>query len=141
MAENKTKPTEASVDDFIAAVPDEQRRADAKALAAMMERLSGDKPYMYGPSIVGFGSYRYKYDSGREGEAPRIGFSPRAKEQVLYLADGYEQHGELMARLGKHRTGRSCLYIKKLADVDAAVLEELTAICLARMDEKYPREG
>jgi hypothetical protein len=140
MAENKTRPTDASVDGFIAAVPDEQRRADAKELAAMMERLCGAKPHMYGPTIVGFGSYRYKYESGREGEAPRIGFSPRAKELVLYLADGYEQHGALLARLGKHRTGRSCLYIKKLADVDAGVLEELTATCLAHMDEKYPRE-
>jgi hypothetical protein len=140
MAENKTKPTGVSVDTFIAAVPDEQRRADAKALVTLMERLSGDKPYMYGPSIVGFGTYRYKYQRGREGEAPRIGFSPRAKELVLYLADGYEQHGALMARLGKHRTGRSCLYIKKLDDVDAGALEELTTICVAQMDEKYPRE-
>jgi hypothetical protein len=139
MAQNKTRPTGASVEDFIAAVPDEQRRADAKVVAAMMGRLSGEQPYMYGPSIVGFGSYRYKYDSGREGEAPRIGFSPRARELVLYLSDGYEQHAELMARLGKHRTGRSCLYIKQLAHVNMAVLEELTVASVAVMDGKYPR--
>ena len=141
MAENKTRPTGASVDDFIAAVSDEQRRADAKTLLAMMERLSGEEPYMWGPTIVGFGSYRYKYDSGREGEAGRIGFSPRAKELVLYLVDGYEGKEAQLARLGKHRIGKSCLYIKKLGDVDQGVLEELITASLAEMDEKYPRSA
>ena len=141
MAENKTKPTGASVDDFIAAVPDEQRRADAKTLLAMMERLSGEEPYMWGPTIVGFGSYRYKYDSGREGEAGRIGFSPRAKELVVYLVDGYEGKEAQLARLGKHRIGKSCLYIKRLSDVDQGVLEELITASLAEMDEKYPRSA
>jgi len=139
MAQNKTRATGASVAEFIAAVPDEERRADATRLAAMMERVTGEQPYMWGPSIIGFGSYTYQCGK-RDETAPRIGFSPRAKEQVLYLADGYEQHGELMARLGKHRTGRSCLYIKKLADVDSGVLEELTEICVAQMDKKYPRD-
>lgn len=95
---------------------------------------------MWGPSIVGFGCYRYKYESGREGEAARIGFSPRAKELVLYLAGGHEQRGDLLARLGKHRVGKSCLYIRKLSEVDQNVLEELIAASLRTMDEKYPRQ-
>lgn len=139
MAQNKTKATVASVDAFLGAVGDAEKRADARALAAMMERLSGEPPRMWGPSIVGFGGYRYKYESGREGEAARIGFSPRAKELVVYLSDGYEQRGDLLARLGKHRIGKSCLYIKKLADLDMAVLEQLIAASLLAMDEKYPR--
>ncbi len=141
MAQNKTQPTQVSADAFIAAVPDPTRRADAQALAAMMARLSGEPAKMWGPSIVGFGSYHYRYDSGREGTMGRIGFSPRAKELVVYLVDGYEQRGDLLARLGKHRIGKSCLYIKKLADVDTPVLEELITVSLAYMDEKYPRGG
>jgi len=139
MAETKTKPTQIAVADFIAAVPDPQRRADAEALAATMERLSGEPPRMWGPSIVGFGSYHYRYDSGHEGEAARIAFSPRAKELVLYLIDGYDGKEALLARLGKHRLGKSCLYLKSLAAVDQAVLEELIAASLAYMEEKYPR--
>lgn len=141
MAQNKTQPTAISVDAFIAAVSDPHKQGDARRLAAIMERLTGEPAKMWGPSIVGFGSYRYRYDSGREGEAARIGFSPRAKELVIYLVDGYEQSGDLLARLGKHRIGKSCLYIKKLADVDMTVLEELIAASLSTMDEKYPRSG
>jgi hypothetical protein len=141
MPENRTKPTSVSVDSFIDAISDPQKREDARSLAAIMARLSAEQPYMFGSSIVGFGSYHYRYDSGREGDAPRLGFSPRAKELVVYLVDGYEQPGDLLARLGKHRIGKSCLYIKKLADVDLAVLEELLAASLATMDEKYPRAG
>ncbi|HEX8641815.1 MAG TPA: DUF1801 domain-containing protein [Allosphingosinicella sp.] len=138
MAESKTKPTGASVDAFLEAVPDPERRADAVKLREMMERLSRERPYMYGPTIVGFGSYRYQYESGREGEAPRIGFSPRAKEQVLYLSDNYPRHQALMDRLGKHRTGKSCLYIRRLSDVDGEVLEQLIVESLAYMRQKYP---
>jgi uncharacterized protein DUF1801 len=138
MADNKTKPTGADVDAFIEAVPDPQRREDAKRLREMMERLSGERPYMYGPSIVGFGTYHYRYDSGREGDAPRIAFSPRGKEQVLYLSDDYTRHQALMDRLGKHKIGKSCLYIKRLSDVDQEVLEQLTAEALDHMREKYP---
>ena len=138
MAENKTKPTGASVAEFLDKVPDSQRRADAKEVSALFERLSGEPPYMFGPSIVGFGSVHYKYESGREGDMPRIGFSPRAKELVLYLADDrYSRHAELMQRLGKHRTGKSCLYIRKLADVDRGVLEELVQASLADTRERY----
>lgn len=139
MTANKTKPTAVRVDEFIAAVPDPTRREDARTLTALMQRLSGEAPIMWGSSIVGFGSYHYKYDSGREGDMARIGFSPRAKELVLYLVDGYEQRGDLLARLGRHRVGKSCLYIKKLADVDVAVLEELMTASLAYMDERFPR--
>lgn len=139
MAESKTKPTGADVAAFLDAVPDPKRRADGKALAETMERLSGEKPYMWGPSIVGFGTYHYRYDSGREGDAPRTGFSPRAKELVLYIMDGSDRQKALMPRLGKHRTGKSCLYIKSLDDVDRDVLEQLIAGSLDYMDGKYPR--
>ena len=140
MAENKTRPTGASVDDFIAAVPDEQRRADAKTLIAMMERLSSEKPYMWGPTIVGFGSYTYKCGK-RDETAPRSGFSPRAKETVVYLVPDYPGKDDQLARLGKHRLGTSCLYIKKLADVDAGVLEQMVRDSLAYMNDKYPLGG
>ncbi len=136
--ENKTKPTEISVDEFLDRVPDPQRREDAKRVRAMMERLSGEPARMWGPSIVGFGSYHYRYESGREGDFCRVGFSPRARELVLYLVCGFSGHAELMARLGKHKTGQSCLYIKRLADVDEVVLEQLVADSLAYMRDKYP---
>jgi len=139
VAEAKTKPTAVGVADFLAAVPNAQRREDAKQVCAIMERLSGEPPVMWGPSIVGFGSYHYRYDSGREGDMARIGFSPRSTALVLYLADGYRGKEDQLARLGKHKTGVSCLYINKLADVDQGVLEEMVADTLAYMDEKYPR--
>lgn len=138
MAENKTQPTTEPVDGFLARIGDDGRRADAEALRAMMERLSGQPAAMWGPSIVGFGEYRYRYDSGREGRMARIGFSPRAKELVVYILDGFEGRADLLARLGRHRTGKSCLYIRRLADVDGGVLEELAARSLERMRERYP---
>lgn len=138
MVELKTKQTEVSVDDFLDAVPDAQRREDAKAVCAMMERISGEPARMWGPSIVGFGRYRYTYDSGHSGEMARIGFSPRARELVLYIVEGFEGHQALMDRLGKFRTGKSCLYVKRLADVDTGVLEELIAALWDHMREKYP---
>jgi Domain of unknown function (DU1801) len=137
-SENKTKATEISVNGYIATVADANQRADAEKIRAMMERLSGEPAKMWGPSIIGFGSYHYKYESGREGDMCRIGFSPRKGQTVLYLIDGFEGQPELMARLGKHKTGKSCLYVKKLADVDEAVLQELCARSLAYMAEKYP---
>jgi Domain of unknown function (DU1801) len=130
MAENKTKPTGVSVDAFLDGVADPQRRADAHKVRALMERLSGEPAAMWGPSIVGFGSYHYKYDSGREGDMARIGFSPRAKELVLYGL-GVSRRPALMERLGKHKTGKGCLYIKRLAEVDEAVLEQLVTEALA----------
>lgn len=136
--EIKTKPTEISVCAFIDAVADERQRGDALKIAAMMERLSGHKAKMWGPSIIGFGQYHYKYASGYEGDMARIGFSPRKGNIVLYLVDGFAGHAELMAKLGKHKTGKSCLYLKRLSDVDEAVLEQLCIESLAWMAKKYP---
>jgi len=138
MTELKTKATEVSVADFIAAVADPVRRADAEIVRAMLQRLTGEEPRMWGPTIIGFGSYRYTYDSGHSGEMCRIGFSPRKAELVLYVLTGKDDQAPLLARLGKHRTGKSCLYIKKLADVDMAVLEEITRTAIAHMDATYP---
>lgn len=138
MTENKTKQTEIPVDDFLEAVPDPQRREDGKTLRAMMERISGYKARMWGPSIVGFGHYRYQYDSGHKGEMARIGFSPRARELVLYLMGGFPRHQELMDRLGKYRTGKACLYVKKLSDIDETVLESLIGESLEHMRRAFP---
>jgi hypothetical protein len=138
MADLKTKQTTTSVADFIAAVPDETRRKDAETLCAMMGRLTGDPPAMWGPSIIGFGRYRYTYDSGHTGEMCRIGFSPRKAELVLYVLDGNADQREVLDRLGKHRTGKGCLYIKKLADVDTAALENIIQSKIDRMAEAYP---
>jgi hypothetical protein len=138
-SQNRTVPIVLSVDAFIDAVTDDNQRADARFIAAMMERLSGEKPAMWGPSIIGFGSYHYKYESGREGEMCRIGFSPRKGQTVVYLIDGYLGKDAQLARLGKHKTGKSCLYIKRLSDVDVGVLEEMVRDSLAHMDAKYPK--
>ena len=140
MAGNKTKPTGVDPADFIAAVPDPTRRADAEKLAAMMERLSGERAYMWGPTIVGFGSYTYKCGK-RDETAPRLGFAPRGRETVVYLMSGHDKRDEQLARLGKHRMSKCCLYIKKLSDVDEAVLEEMVAGDLKVMDRKFPREA
>jgi hypothetical protein len=135
---NKTKPEAASVEDFIAAVKSEQKREDARRICAMMARLSGEKPTMWGPSIVGFGTCHYRYDSGREGDMPRVGFSPRTAALVFYLADGFPGYAELMARLGKFTKSKACLYVKRLADVDETVLEALVAESLAEVKRRYP---
>ena len=139
MAENKTQATSADVTAFIDGVADETQRADAHVIAAMMARLSGEPPKMWGPSIIGFGSYHYKYDSGREGDSLRIGFSPRKGQTVLYLIDGYAGKEAQLARLGKHKLGKSCLYIKRLSDVDMVVLEEMVIETLAYMAKTYPQ--
>jgi hypothetical protein len=139
VAETRTKPTEVTADAFIKAVEDPARRADAEAVRAMMERLTGERARMWGPSIVGFGSYHYRYESGHEGTACRLGFSPRKAELVLYVLTGAPEQEALLARLGRHRTGKSCLYVKKLADVDMGVLEEITRGALAHMDARFPR--
>lgn len=125
MAENKTKPTKLSVTAFMKAITDPTRRADAKALVKLMEGATGEKPRMWGPSIIGFGSYHYRYDSGREGDMPIIGFSPRKAANVLYNVCGFSGSEALRAKLGKHTSGKGCLYIKSLAEVDQQVLETL----------------
>lgn len=125
MAENKTKPSKLSVSAYIDALTDSRRRADAKELAKLMQSVAGEKPKMWGPAIVGFGSYHYTYESGREGDMPVIAFSPRKAATVLYGVTGFEGAEALLARLGKHTTGKGCLYIKNLADVDHKVLKAL----------------
>lgn len=132
MSENKTRPTDASVPAFVDGVGNSTRRRDAHALLAMLRRVTGEEPRMWGPSIVGYGSMHYRYESGREGDMPRIGFSPRKASLVLYVLTGAPGEAELLARLGKHRTGVACLYVNKLADVDVAVLERLAADAWAR---------
>lgn len=138
-ADMKTRPTNASVEAFIAAVPNETRRRDARTLLQLMKRITGEKPVMWGPSIIGFGRYRYKYESGREGEMCRTGFSPRSAASVLYIMPGFKDYGPPLAMLGKHRTGGSCLYINRLDDVDLKVLEQIVADGWARMKLKYGR--
>lgn len=124
MAETKTKPTPANVDAFLDAVAHPVRRADGKAVRAMMERVTGEPATMWGPSIVGFGSYHYRYATGHEGDAPRLGFSPRAANLVLYVG-GFADYEALLETLGKHKRSKACLYLNKLADVDQGVLEDI----------------
>lgn len=120
------EPTGASVEEFLAAVPHERRRADAYELCALMEQIVGEPPAMWGPSIVGFGSYHYVYASGHSGDAPLAAFSPRKADLVVYLVDGFqERYGSALARLGPHRASKVCLYLKRLADVDLGALREL----------------
>ena len=138
MAENKTGWTGASVEAFVDAVPDAKRRADAKTLCALFERTVGEPPEMFGPTIIGFGRYHYRYASGREGDACATGFSPRAKELVLYVNDGSDHSAELLQRLGKHRAGKCCVYVKSLADIDQAVLAELIAGSYRSVKQRYP---
>ena len=138
MAETKTKPTGVGVESFIDAVENPTRREDARTVLAMMERITGCEPKMWGPSIIGFGSYHYRYDSGHEGIACRLGFSPRKAQLVLYVLTETEGEAELLARLGKHKIGKCCLYINKLADVDMGVLEALTRRAWDRMNRRYP---
>jgi Domain of unknown function (DU1801) len=125
MPENKTKATALSVTAFLDTVSDEARRADAKAILKLMQSATGEKPKMWGPSIVGFGSYHYKYDTGREGDMPIVGFSPRKAATVLYGLHSSSDAEEMLAKLGKHTTGKGCVYVKKLADVDQKVLKSM----------------
>jgi hypothetical protein len=124
---NKTQPTAASVDAFVASIEDDGRRRDTQAVLRLMNRVTRIRPRMWGPSIVGFGSYRYRFANGGDGHAPLIGFSPRKRELTLYVLDDFPRCRPLLDKLGKHTVGKSCLYIKRLADVDLDVLEELVA--------------
>ncbi|NOX82105.1 MAG: DUF1801 domain-containing protein [Alphaproteobacteria bacterium] len=121
-AENKTKPEKASVAAFINAVENETRKRDAKTILAMMKKVTGEKPVMWGPSIIGFGRHHYKYESGREGDGLTVGFSPRKANMVLYVLGSLGGDAPLLAKLGKYKTGRSCLYINKMEDVDEKIL-------------------
>ncbi len=141
-AELKTKPTEVTVEQFIAGLPDERRREEARALDAIYRRVTALEPRMWGPSIVGYGSYDYRYDSGRTGTMCKAGFSPRKAALTLYLVDGHGARqadaDALFARLGKHSTGKACLYVKRLDQVDSGALEGLVALSWEMMNERYP---
>ena len=137
MAENKTKATKASVTEFMNSIDDPQKRADARKVAAMMRRVTGKRAKMWGPSIVGYGTYHYKYASGREGDFMVAGFSPRKQALAVYIMAGFGHFDALMARLGKYKTGKSCLYIKRLSDVDEKVLEKLIAESVKYMRKNY----
>ena len=139
-AKNKTQKTDLSVEGFLNGVKDEQKRSDSFKILKMMPEISGYEPKMWGPSIVGFGEYHYKYESGREGDMCRIGFSPRAQNLTLYMMPGYSDFSDELSRLGKHKLGKSCLYIKRLSDVDEDVLREMIQKDLDIMDERYPVE-
>jgi uncharacterized protein YdhG (YjbR/CyaY superfamily) len=137
MAELKTQPTRASVTEFLAGIDDRQQRADAKKVAAMMRRATGKRAKMWGASIVGYGSYHYKYASGREGDFMITGFSPRKKALTVYIMPGFRGLKKMMEKLGKYKTGKSCLYIKNLSDVDEKVLERLIDESVRQMRERY----
>jgi hypothetical protein len=137
-AEAKTKPTEISVKDFIAKVENPKRRADAQTALSMYKAITGADPKMWGPSIIGYGSYHYKYESGREGDMCAAGFSPRGSAMVFYVMGGVPESDPLYARLGKHKMGNSCLYVNKLEDVDVGVLGQIIAKSWAYMKKTYP---
>ena len=137
MPDNKTKPTGIVVRTFLDSVPDADKRADALTLIDMMQSATGEQPVMWGPSIIGFGSYHYRYASGREGDSPIVGFSPRNAALVLYIVTGFRGAEPLLARLGKHTTGKSCLYVRRLADVDLGILRQLVDQSVAAVRAKY----
>ena len=140
MPENRTKSTDASVEDYIASRANVQQLTDCQELMALFKKVTGQSPKMWGPSIVGYGSYRYTYESGRTGEAPLAGFAIRGRELVVYLADGEEQ-GSLLSKLGKHKMGKACLYFKQLADLDKSVLEKLVVGSVTEVRRRYGQGG
>jgi len=137
MAENKTKPTGASVEDYIAARGSEQQRADCRELIALLKKATRQQPRMWGPSIVGFGSYRYTYESGHAGEAPLTGFAIRGRQLVIYLVPEQDEQKSLLSRLGPHQMTKSCLYFKRLADLDRSVLQKLVTVSVAEVRRRY----
>ena len=141
MAENKTKPTKVSVAAFLEAVPSDARRADAKAIIKLMRSITGESPKMWGPSIIGFGSYHYRYETGREGDMPVVGFSPRKAATVLYVSGGFPEFDALMKKLGKTKTNGGCIYVNKLSDLDPRVFEALIAKSVKAVRAKYGGEG
>ena len=135
MSENKTRPTDQKVLEFLNSVEHKTRRADGLTLLTMMEEITGEDAVMWGSSIVGFGSYHYKYESGREGDMPLVGFSPRKQSMTLYIMPGFDEYEGMLAELGKHKIGKACLYVNKLADVDEAVLRRLVKHSYEHMKE------
>jgi len=137
MAENKTKATDASVDDYIASRANAHQQADCRELMALLKKVTRQAPRMWGPSIVGYGSYRYTYDSGRSGEAPLTGFAIRGRELVVYLVADGQAGRSLLSKLGKHKLGKSCLYFKQLADLDKSILEKLVVSSVADVKRRH----
>lgn len=137
MAENKTKPTDASVEDYIASRANAQQRSDCRELMVLFKRVTEHSPKMWGPSIVGYGSYRYNYESGRTGEAPLTGFAIRGRELVIYLVAEGEEQRSLLSKLGKYKIGKSCLYFKQLNDLDRLTLEKLVVNSVAGVRRRY----
>lgn len=137
MAENKIKETDASVEAFLDAIQDDEKRQDCRTVLQLMKEVTGAEPRIWGGGMVGFGSYHYKYPSGREGDWFLTGFAPRARELTLYITAGFDRYEALLADLGKFKTGRSCLYVKRLADVDLGVLRKLIAASVDHMRKQY----
>jgi len=137
MAENKTRPTDASVEDYISSRASDRQREDCRELMALFRRITRQSPRMWGPSIVGYGSYRYTYDSGRTGEAPFAAFAIRGRELVVYLSAEGDEQKSLLSKVGKHKTGKCCLYFKQLADLDRPTLEKLVTGSIAQVRERY----
>jgi hypothetical protein len=137
MPENKTKPTDASVDDYIASRANAQQQADIRELMALFKKITRQTPRMWGPSMVGYGSFRYTYESGRTGEMPLAAFAIRGRDLVVYLMGEGETQTALLSRLGKHKMGKSCLYFRQLADLDKSVLEKLVVNAMAQVKRRY----
>jgi hypothetical protein len=135
----KTKPTAVSAERHVAAIANEEQRNDARTLVALMRRVTKQEPRMWGPTIVGFGSYHYKYASGHEGDSPLTGFAVRGRELVVYIAPAFEGRDVLLAKLGKHKTGKVCVYIRRLANVDLKILETLVVRSVADTKSRYPQ--
>jgi hypothetical protein len=141
MADQKTKPTEQSVENFLDKVPDEKVRDDCFTLLKLMEKITGFAPKMWGPAIVGFGTYHYKYESGHEGDSCLTGFSPRKTNITVYIMPGFAQHETLLNKLGKHKAGKGCLYVKKLEDINMDVLKTLIEKSVSNLKKKYPEHS
>lgn len=138
MAKNKTTETAVSVTDFLSKIENEQRRNDSFELIEMLKKLTGFEPKMWGPSIIGFGSYHYKYESGHEGDAPLAAFSPRKESLVLYFATTFENRDALLSQLGKHKSSKACIYVKKLDDIDRKIFEKMTINSMDSVTKLYP---
>lgn len=138
MAKNKTTETESSVTDFINKIEDDVKKSDALELVNIMQKASGFDSKMWGPSIIGFGSYHYKYDSGHEGDAPLAAFSPRKAAISLYLSLSPENREELLSQLGKHKSSKGCIYVKKIADIDVEILKKLIVLSVENLNKLYP---
>ena len=138
MKDNKTQPSQQSVISFIESVDSEQRKKDAHQLLSFMKDITQEKAVLWGPSLIGFGKYHYKCDSGREGDFFEVGFSPRKTALTIYIMSGFSKHDALMSKLGKYKTGKSCLYVKKLDDIDMDILRELIVESIKFIRKKYP---